>query len=406
MKLLDAIDEGNPRDDFLHAVCLVELRAFAFRRHRQFERLRWIGFAAQRNLKNMITSKARANDTSTQRAEPIGTLETIQLLRFVAAALVVVTHVSFYVNSRADSSFPFWPDGSQGVALFFVISGFIMTVTTDQSYTRDGAAWKFTVSRIIRIVPLYWAVNATKLVGLFLVPGLIFANPDLKNVILSLLFLPSRNADGNVEAFYGVGWTLNFEMMFYALFAIAIVFRIRPSFFVIPILILLIAGSALKKDSWPAAAFFLDWRLIFFVWGILIGEWYISGRRLNVLTAVSLIVAGLLMMFAPLGALHFLLFPQLHCAAVVLGFLALEEKIGRKIPRILSFMGDASYSLYLIHPTVGVLSVVVLHRIFDEMSGWLMFVLVSAICTGASAVTYLLFERPVTRVLRNRFMPR
>ena len=354
----------------------------------------------------MVSTEVQSDDTGAKTTQSMGTLETIQFLRFVAAALVLFTHVSFFVHNRVGPGFPIWVDGAQGVALFFVISGFIMTVTTHHSYVRNGASWKFTVSRLIRIVPLYWVVNAAKLLGLIFVPSLIVADPDVKNVILSLLFLPSRNASGQIEAFYGVGWSLNFEMMFYALFAVAIFLRIRPSLMVIPILLVAILFSGVKEESWPAAAFLLNFGLINFIWGILIGEWYVSGRSLSFPVAAGLILVGGVMMFVSLGPLESLLLPRLHFGAIVLGFVSLEKRIGQAIPRSLSFLGDASYSLYLTHPMVGVFAVIVLHRVAGGMPYWLLFMLVSAVCITASAVTFVLFERPVTRMLRNRFMPR
>ncbi len=334
------------------------------------------------------------------------TLETVQFLRFVAAAMVLFTHIGFFIHNRVDQGFPVWSDGTQGVALFFVISGFIMTITATPVLGRDGAARRFAVSRLIRIVPLYWAVNAAKLVGMLVVPGMIAVNPNVSNVIFSLLFMPARNAAGEIEVFYGVGWTLNFEMAFYALFALGLILRIRPSLLVVPILIVGIGLAQVKDDSWPAAAFLLSPKLIYFVWGVAIGEWYLARRSLPVAVSVVLIAVGAVMVFVPLGPLEVLWFPQLHFAAIVLGFVALERLIGEGIPRPLTFLGDISYSLYLTHPMVGVLSVVALHRIAGDLSNVVLFLLASIICIVVSALTFLFFERPVTLYLRKRFLSR
>lgn len=149
-----------------------------------------------------------------------GGVQTIQFLRFVAAGMVLLAHVSFFIHHRVDPDVRVLAALSQGVALFFVISGFIMTVTASSRAGEPGYVRYFVLSRLIRIVPLYWAINAAKLLGFFLVPGLIAANPTVSNVLYSLLFLPAKNADGKIEAFYGVGWSLNFEMAFYAIFAL------------------------------------------------------------------------------------------------------------------------------------------------------------------------------------------
>lgn len=59
------------------------------------------------------------------------TFNGIQVLRFLAAFLVLLTHSTFFVSSRiVDSDFPIWKEGAQGVQIFFVISGFVMMITS------------------------------------------------------------------------------------------------------------------------------------------------------------------------------------------------------------------------------------------------------------------------------------
>lgn len=72
------------------------------------------------------------------------------------------------------------------------------------------------------------------------------ASPTISSIIYSLIFLPARNANGQIEAFYRVGWRLNFEMFFYVLFALALRKHIRPSILVVPILIVAVYCSDLK----------------------------------------------------------------------------------------------------------------------------------------------------------------
>ena len=75
----------------------------------------------------------------------------IQYLRGIAAILVVWFHATIQVDGVStyfSSSF-----GASGVDLFFVISGFIMVVTTAG---KDVTPQRFFVLRIIRVVPLYW----------------------------------------------------------------------------------------------------------------------------------------------------------------------------------------------------------------------------------------------------------
>src|SRR4051794_40777008 len=138
-----------------------------------------------------------------------GTYTGVQALRFVAALLVVMTHATLYTSERLDDSLPVWHFGEVGVDIFFVISGFVMMVSTQRLVgRRDG--WKyFWMRRTIRIVPLYWIATTIKLLALVVAPAAILhATLDPRDVVLSYLFLPSYNVDGLVQPLLGVGWTL------------------------------------------------------------------------------------------------------------------------------------------------------------------------------------------------------
>jgi exopolysaccharide production protein ExoZ len=69
-------------------------------------------------------------------------ISNLQFLRAVAAIAVVFYHTRYQLHGVSTSF--------QGVALFFVISGFIMTYITRED-TKN-----FYAKRLIRIIPLYW----------------------------------------------------------------------------------------------------------------------------------------------------------------------------------------------------------------------------------------------------------
>ena len=112
--------------------------------------------------------------------------------------------------------------------------------------------------RIVRIAPIYWIATTAKLVAMFAVPATVLhAQWDPLKTLLSNLFLPSRNVDGNVFPVHSVGWTLNFEMAFYAIFAVALFFRFNPLFFCGVVLSSVALGTLLRPegDEWPAVLF-------------------------------------------------------------------------------------------------------------------------------------------------------
>lgn len=149
----------------------------------------------------------------------------IQSLRLVAALLVVITHSTFYTHERLNSNIEVWRTGAIGVDIFFLISGFVMLITADR-FIISKHGWKeFAARRLLRIAPMYWLATTVKLLTMLAIPSAVLhAKLDIGNVILSYFFLPSRNIDGQFAPLLGVGWTLVFEMFFYALFASALFF--------------------------------------------------------------------------------------------------------------------------------------------------------------------------------------
>lgn len=135
----------------------------------------------------------------------------IQYLRALAAVAVVCFHAA----SKENLNFLI---GEAGVDVFFVISGFLMVAIT----TNETNPLKFVKNRIKRILPVYWIVTTVMLLGVIfgLFPN---ARLDLWHVIASYLFLPAASpATGDIWPLLVPGWTLNYEMAFYALFAIAL----------------------------------------------------------------------------------------------------------------------------------------------------------------------------------------
>jgi peptidoglycan/LPS O-acetylase OafA/YrhL len=121
------------------------------------------------------------------------TFRTIQALRALAAVLIVLIHSLQMWGERVDLSAPGvgWQNGATGVDIFFVISGFVMVISS--SHLRHvGRAWlMFLKNRVLRIVPLYWLLTTLKLIAVVFGGALALRSGlDLKFVAGSYLFLP------------------------------------------------------------------------------------------------------------------------------------------------------------------------------------------------------------------------
>ncbi|MEZ5726965.1 MAG: acyltransferase [Burkholderiaceae bacterium] len=163
------------------------------------------------------------NQTSDQR------LESIQVLRGIAALLVVFCHQIYVGHDHLPpNGWLYWlfesatPIGAFGVDLFFVISGFVMLFSVEKLHGASSAG-QFLVGRALRILPIYYLVAGT----LFL-RGL-QAGTDFGAVgfVNSFLLLPLTDQDAYNWPVLIVGWTLVFEFIFYLVVAAVVVADVR-----------------------------------------------------------------------------------------------------------------------------------------------------------------------------------
>jgi exopolysaccharide production protein ExoZ len=110
--------------------------------------------------------------------------ENLQMLRFFAAALVLATHLTFYIKERVDSSFVIWHVGEAGVQIFFLISGVVMYLATVHTPRSFSGATYFLSRRIARVFPLYWLMTSIKVAFALVVPAAVLHNkPDFLHIL-------------------------------------------------------------------------------------------------------------------------------------------------------------------------------------------------------------------------------
>lgn len=335
----------------------------------------------------------------------------VQTLRFVAAMLVVLTHATGMVSQRIlhMEGDHFWVPGMAGVDLFFVISGFVMAVSS-RSLIGRPSAWKtFIIRRIIRIVPLYWIATTLK-VGLVLALPALALNTPISTwaVIASYLFIPTFDNTGNfIFPVLKVGWTLNYEMLFYILFALALFLR-QPAVwftgfaFILFTLINLSAGPDL-----PYAYSFLNPIMLEFVMGMLVAEFCKRGYTINpVIGAVAVIISFAIMFSADdLSMWWRWAYWGLPAMVIVTVVTLLEPLLRNYIPKILTTLGDSSYSLYLFHTfTVPLLGTVFIKlHLADPVIAVIASMVISPII---GLIIYKILELPMTEGLKRRFQTR
>lgn len=225
----------------------------------------------------------------------------IQQLRGYAALAVVAFHYSLEID------LPKFVGGEAGVDIFFVISGFIMAILS------KGTPGRFWMRRFVRVVPL-WVMCLTC--------WLVLYEPRMETCRTAASFLLLVDC----KPYLPPGWTLAYEMMFYSLVALGIS---RPKFAIVAFVAIAIFRPLMFE-------FAMGWALLYIprkysAWGFLA-------------------VPVLLLTPTPEGYGFERLFVWgLPSMAIVWAFLGAEKHFSKGI---MSYLGDASYSIYLTHMIV------------------------------------------------------
>jgi exopolysaccharide production protein ExoZ len=289
-------------------------------------------------------------------------LHSLQALRAIAAWLVIGDHALLEITHNQPREFlthVAWWLGSAGVYAFFVVSGFIMVHICWEHFGRKGAATNFLQRRIIRIVPLYWLATFAAFAyhGVSETHG---AHDGWSEMVHSLSFIPYSGDDGSWEPVLPQGWTLSYEMMFYAIFALVLSF---PRRIAIPV-----AGAAL-------------------------GVFVVLGPLLHNATLAYLASPILLWFLVGMGL------------AVLWRWSDFREPEWLARPaKFLEPLGDASYSTYLAHGLI----LTMLLRVWTLAAGppsiWIIPTSI-VIATIAGWATHVVVERPILRLTTNFWKP-
>jgi exopolysaccharide production protein ExoZ len=347
--------------------------------------------------------------------------ESIQILRAIAALLVVHVHsiftVSFHASPRQVHFFNLSNFGACGVDIFFAISGFIlstvaMNVRPDRS-TPSHSALDFLFRRFIRIFPIYWVLS------LFFV--LVQARQHhltLSWLLDSYLLLPSLKYPMPTPLIF-VGWTLIFEMFFYYLISLNLLFgtgRVVERT-CLTILAFIAFGSFVDFHR-PVLILLANPLNLEFVFGCIIGLAYSRFGKRHTL-GTTLLLAGALLLASSLffgnvniGDARYVLDGSLSwhrvwiwgipAAMITAGLAFRSTPISSTLGRFGVKLGDASYSIYL----VSLLVFFVYDRLYRHLA-WLgpdanvVLSFLAVIVVGLPCYHYV--ERPLTRLLTTKY---
>lgn len=306
-------------------------------------------------------------------------------LRFIAAFLVLVHHIeqlkSTYGIANRWNSGVIQILGEQGVSLFFVLSGFLITYLLLEEEKQKGTIRlkDFYVRRILRIWPLYFFIGFLALavlpqIPMFIMPGyeldFVYRNLETK-IILFLFFLPNLMPYlGGIIPYASQTWSIGTEEQFYLLWPLLIknIKKHRIALMVIIILGYIITARAL----WSSHTDFLPfkyyisgfWSLfnidIMAIGGLLAILLHTQSKLLkfirnNIIFYMCLVVV-IYMLKEAIVIEH--IYKETY--AVLYGILILNFASNPNIHfnlehHLFKYLGKISYGLYMYHPVAIVL---------------------------------------------------
>jgi exopolysaccharide production protein ExoZ len=328
----------------------------------------------------------------------------LQVLRALAAVAVVLYHAQIlchkYGRGPSSTEALLGEAGSHGVDLFFVLSGFVILYTI---HNTNSSPVGFLVRRLIRIVPLYWVLSlGLLLLGIAVSPG----NPlEPRPVLESLLFC--AYAFHSRPPLIYVGWSIEYEIFFYAVVTLALA-AVLPVYRAVGLLFLtLYVGLHLLVPAAAApggVAYFLGNPLLFeFVLGLLLAEFAVGGRTRVLDWTIALAAIG---SSIAIEGVSRLVFAGVPAALLVWAAVKTERWTSRhRVMHALGKVGDASYSIYLLQvvalPAVGKL----VARFVPDLPPDLLVLTAVVSVVAAGILLYRGVERPLLKALQAALVP-
>ncbi|MEB3357458.1 MAG: acyltransferase [Synechococcales bacterium] len=353
-------------------------------------------------------------------------MELLETLRGIAALLIVAFHATGLFKLKFDQAFllSLWGFGDSGVDFFFVLSGFLLTLTSFKNIGVKSETRHFLLKRFIRIYPFYWLINFFIIPIYFLMPS--FGKGHERNIgsiVKSLLLLPQENSPVLV-----VAWFLSHIVFFYLMFAVLMVAKPKISFPVIfswlalSVVFILVdfkSGFTYFEECHFLVKFLLSYHNLEFALGCLVGIWF---QKAEVNTEVSLLMLLIgVLSFLSLGLAEVFIFQEslkdfqyYDCLAygvpsifIVGGAAYLEANRSIKVNSFFLTLGAASFSIYLTHyPFLSIfIKVVQASGIRNPAFLTLAMLFACGVTVLLGCLIHLYVEKRLVSILRNKWVP-
>jgi exopolysaccharide production protein ExoZ len=360
-------------------------------------------------------------DPAPRRGEkPVGqgSLTSIQAMRGIAALAVAFYHTHVILSMKEYGGYDVFESisnmGWVGVNFFFVLSGFIILFAHSGDIGNKASIGRYFWRRFARVYPIYWlfltlfvglAMRGIGTHGVELSPRALFSAYSLFQV-MDAPPLPLK-----------VAWTLMLEMKFYLVFAALILFpRAGVAMMALWALAILLRNTV---EPFPDfAELGPDWGLlsiwnIYFLFGM--GACWLATRISNVFGPVALALGVGLLAYTLIGApgqdiamrMPPLLTQFAICfAAIIVGAVLCERRFGWILPKWSLLLGNASYSIYLVHSmAISAIAMINAKLGGGHIPAAALFAGAFSVSVAAGLFVHLLVEKPILRLLREKAKP-
>ncbi|MDA9516559.1 hypothetical protein XI04_26390 [Bradyrhizobium sp. CCBAU 11430] len=324
----------------------------------------------------------------------------LQAGRAFAALVVLLFHANAVLalpKYIGKDLYPILHAGSSGVHFFFVLSGFIIFYIHRCELGQPKYVGSFIRKRVSRLIPALWATLALVLTSYLVWPSL-NTNPNLTvlDVASAFLLLPAAR-----EPLLIVEWTLRHEVLFYALFALIIASK-RVGGSILALWMALSILIPLVQPNFPTSFVFSEYHALFGM-GVVVAicferRWIRFPRTTLLGGTLAFSIIWILRASEKEGGILINLAFGLAAAAIIAGLTEIERFGPIRLSKALTFLGNASYSIYLIHfLAVSAASkfVIVLLR-FVTLPDTLCFFFVTGFALLAGTCFHVWIERPLT----------
>lgn len=277
----------------------------------------------------------------------------LQYLRAFAALWVLFTHVLQGLSLRPGGMFF---AGQWGVDIFFLLSGFIIYLTTP-----DFSSWKsFAIKRLFRIYPAYWVTLLIYTIYSIAIMGGVY---NALTIFQNVIMVPFSGPLSYKSLIVGQAWSTCYELYFYFLMTFILMIR-TPKKWILPIILILLTSSFVLRKYIPhnnGISNFLfsimgSSHVLFFCEGIVISMLAERIEKLKIyrMNCVLIVIMSLMIYSVVLCTKYsflvsFIISPLLFIIIYKANDIIVPSGV---VHWSFLMLGDASFSIYLVHSVV------------------------------------------------------